>query len=118
MFAYVLGADLAHRDELGEPRGGGGQVLEQPTPAEHPGQRARLELVPEPLLLGPLGLDGLKVQPLVRQRPEHAAEPRLIRHLAEHYAPATPRGDQPERGRDRRLSHSALARHEDEPLVQ
>jgi hypothetical protein len=109
--------DLAHRHELGQARRCCGEVLEQPAPAEESGQGARLELVAQPVLLRTIRIDGLEMHPL-RQGIEHAAEALLLGNLAHHGALALSRRRQPEGGRDGRLSDAALARHEDEPLVQ
>jgi hypothetical protein len=104
---------LSDRHELGEPGGGRREVLEQRAPAEHPGQRPRLELIPEPLLLGPL-----RVHRNRRQVWDQLRKARLLRHFAQHHALAAPRRGEPERGREGRLSGPALAGYEDEALVQ
>ena len=111
--------DLADRHQLGEPGRRRGQVLEQPAAAEHAGQRARLQLVAQPLLLGALGVDGRRGAARSCRQPPSMPPSRCCSATSHtHHALAAPRGGQPEGGRDGGLSDAALARHEDEPLVQ
>jgi hypothetical protein len=117
---------LPDRHQLAQPGRGGGEVLEQPAAAEHPRQRARLQLVAQPLLLRLLGIHrdreqaGRQLQLAVPHvtRAEDAGEALLLSHLAHDSALAAPRGSQAQGGCDGRLPDAALARHEHQPLVQ
>ena len=72
--------DLAHRHQLGEAGRRRGQVLEDAAAAEHAGQRARLELVAQPLLLGALRVDASRRTARAAAR----ARPRSRSRVAEH----------------------------------
>ena len=76
-------------------------------------QRARLQLVAEPLALGLLRVHGHGRQ--LRHEPRHAV---AAGHLAQHHALAVARRGEAERDRQGRLTGPSLARHDDEPLVQ
>ena len=124
----VLGEvpDLADGDQLGHAGRGRGEVAEQPAVPEQPGQRARPQLVAQPLVHGALGLHRHREQPgrqldlLVAglARAEQPGEPLLLGHLADHRAPPAPRADQAEGGGDGGLADPALAGHDDQAPVE
>ena len=118
--------DLAERDQLVQTGCRRGQVREDPAGVQQPRQPAGPQLVAQPLLLGVLGVQRERRQPLGhlglrvarRRLAEQPGDALLLGHLGDDRPPPGARAGQADGGGHGGLAHAALAGHEDQALVQ